>query len=106
MGSLTKRIANHRVRILFVKAMEVINEDPNLALRYTQIARRVAMGTKTRFPQEFRIKICRHCKQFIFPGVNSRIRINQHRETHVTITCFNCLKYTRIKVSKKQHQSM
>jgi ribonuclease P protein subunit RPR2 len=98
----TKRIALQRVRTLFSLAKEVIREDPELAQRYVKIARRIAMGTKLRLPREYRRLVCRHCKSFILPGVNCRVRIQSRREPHVVITCLNCGKHSRMPLKGRE----
>jgi ribonuclease P protein subunit RPR2 len=98
----TKQIAMERVHILFRLAKEAIHEEPRLAQNYVQIARRIAMRTRLRLPVEYRRLICRHCKSFIYPGANCRVRIKQRREPHVVITCLNCGKHMRIPLSKKE----
>jgi len=98
----TKQIAMERVHILFRLAKEAIHEEPRLAQNYVQIARRIAMRTRLRLPVEYRRLICRHCKSFICPGANCRVRIKQRREPHVVITCLNCGKHMRIPLSKKE----
>jgi ribonuclease P protein subunit RPR2 len=100
----TKRIAMERVHILFRLAKEAIHEEPRLAQRYAEIARRIAMRAKVRLPVEYRRLICRRCKSFIYPGVNCRVRIQQRREPHVVITCFNCGGYTRIPLRKREER--
>ena len=100
----TKQIALQRVHILFSLAKEVASEDPELAQRYVQIARRVAMRTRLRLPREYRSLICRKCKSFILPGVNCRIRIQQRREPHMVITCLNCGGHTRIPLRGRNQQ--
>jgi ribonuclease P protein subunit RPR2 len=94
-------IALQRVHTLFHLAKEVIREDPELAQRYVKIARKIAMKTKLRLPKEYRNLICRHCKSFIYPGVNCRIRIQQKREPHIVITCINCGEHSRITMRKR-----
>jgi len=98
----TKQIALQRVHILFRLARETIREDPELAQRYVKIARKIAMRTKLRLPKEYRRQVCRHCKSFVFPGVNCRIRIQSRREPHVVVTCFNCGKHTRIPLKGRE----
>lgn len=98
----TKHIAMERVHILFRMAKEAIHEEPRLAQRYVEIARRVAMRTRLRLPVEYRRLICRHCKGFVYPGVNCRVRIQQRREPHMVITCLNCGKHMRIPLRKKE----
>jgi len=102
MDPTTKRIAMQRVRTLFHLARETVHEDPALAQRYVDIARKVAMAAKVRLPKEYRSQICRHCKSFILPSVNCRVRIKQRREPHMVITCLNCGKQMRIPLKRKE----
>ena len=102
MDPTIKRIAMQCVRTLFHLARETVHEDPALAQRYVDIARKVAMAAKVRLPKEYRSQICRHCKSFILPGVNCRVRIKQRREPHIVITCLNCGKQMRIPLKRKE----
>jgi ribonuclease P protein subunit RPR2 len=101
MDAAIKRIAMQRIQMLFRLARETFHEDPSLAQRYVDIARKIAMAAKTRLPKEYRRQVCRHCKSFILPCVNCRVRIKQRREPHVLITCLNCGKQMRIPLKKK-----
>lgn len=92
----TRRIALQRIHVLFRLAKETIHEDPLLAQRYVKVARKIAMAAKLRLPREYRLLICRYCKSFILPCVNCRVRIQQRREPHVVVTCFNCGKHSRM----------
>jgi ribonuclease P protein subunit RPR2 len=100
----TKRIAMQRIRTLFRLARETYREDPALAQRYVDIARKIAMAAKIRLPQEYRRQVCRHCKSFILPGVNCRVRIKQRREPHVVITCLKCGKHMRVPLESKSKE--
>ena len=102
VDSATKRIAIQRVRNLFRLAKEVFNKDPSLAQRYVDIARKVAMAARIPLPKEYRRMVCRHCKSFILPGANCRVRIKKKREPHVVITCLNCGKHMRIPLKKRK----
>lgn len=97
----TRRIALQRIHALFRLAKQKIREEPELAQHYVDIARKIAMRTKLRLPIEYRRMVCRHCKSFIYPGVNSRIRIQQRREPHMVIACLVCGKHTRIPLKSK-----
>jgi len=97
----TRQIALQRIRTLFRLAEEKIREEPQLAQRYAEIARKIAMRAKLRLPKEYRRMICRHCKSFIYPGVNCRVRVQQRREPHMVITCLVCGKITRIPLKSK-----
>ncbi|KPV61827.1 MAG: Ribonuclease P protein component 4 [Candidatus Bathyarchaeota archaeon BA1] len=94
--SSKREIALQRVHILFREAKKTVHKDPQLAQRYVEIARRIATSTRLRLPREYRRMICRHCKSFILPGVNCRVRIQPRREPHVVVTCLHCGKHTRM----------
>jgi ribonuclease P protein subunit RPR2 len=104
MDATTKRIALQRIQTLFHLARETIHEDHALAQRYVDIARKVAMAAKVRLPREYRRQVCRHCKSFILPGVNCRVRVKQRREPHVVITCLNCGKQMRIPLRRSKEK--
>jgi len=97
----TRRIAMQRIQTLFDLANKTFSENHALAQRYVDIARRIAMGARIRLPKEYRRQVCRHCKSFILPGVNCRVRIQQRREPHIVITCQNCGKTMRLPLQKK-----
>ncbi len=104
MDAATKRIALQRIRTLFRLAREIFHEDPALAQRYVDMARKIAMGANVRLPREYRRQVCRHCKSFILPGVNCRVRVKQRREPHVVITCLKCGKQMRIPLRKRKEK--
>jgi ribonuclease P protein subunit RPR2 len=98
----TRQIAQQRIHRLFDLAKEKIRDEPELAQRYAAIARKIAMRAKLRLPAEYRHMICRHCKSFIYPGVNCRVRVQQRREPHMTITCQVCGETARIPLRKNR----
>jgi len=102
MDAAIKRIATQRIQTLFRLARETFQEDPSLAQRYVDLARKIAMAAKIRLPKEYRRQVCRHCKSFILPGVNCRVRMKQRREPHVAITCLKCGKQMRIPLKRKK----
>ncbi|MCS7096246.1 MAG: ribonuclease P protein component 4 [Nitrososphaerota archaeon] len=102
MDKRVKHIAMQRIQILFTLARETYKEDPHLAQRYVDIARRIAMALRIRLPVEYRRQLCRHCKSFILPGVSCRVRIKQRREPHVVVTCMKCGGHMRIPLRKKE----
>ena len=104
MDSGTRRIARQRIQILFRLANETCDEDQSLAQRYIYLARKIAMAARVRLPTEYRREVCRHCKSFMSPGINCRVRIRQEREPHVVITCLNCGKKMRIPLRKRKEQ--
>lgn len=50
MGGNTKRIALQRIQVLFQLAKENIHDRPDLAQRYVEIARKIAMRTRLHLP--------------------------------------------------------
>jgi len=97
-----RNIARQRVQTLFSLAGETLDKDPVLAQQYANTARRIAMAAKIHLPTQYRRQICRHCKSFILPGVNCRVRVKQLREPHIVITCLKCGKHTRVPLSKRK----
>jgi len=102
MSKETKDIALSRIRTLFQLAQEAIHERPDLAHRYIEIANKIAMRTRLHFPKEYQLLVCGHCKRFILPGVNSRVRIQPKREPHMVITCLDCGAHMRITLKRKK----
>ena len=100
-----KQIAHQRIEILFEQAKKVRRSDPKLAAQYVDLARRIAMAAKIRFPLEFRRQTCRECNSFFVHGVNCRVRVKQKREPHVVVTCLNCGSQTRIMLKSKVQNS-
>jgi len=100
----TRQIALQRIHTLFGLAKKNIRDEPALAQRYAEIARKIAMKTRLRLPIEYRRLVCKHCKSFIYPSVNCRVRIQQKREPHMVITCLVCGKHTRIPLKSKSRK--
>lgn len=96
-----RRVALERISILFERAREVFDCEPEFAQRYVDLARRIGMRYKVRVPPELRRMICRHCKGLILPGRNCIVRIRQEREPHVVITCLRCGGHMRIPLKRK-----
>ncbi|NVM29180.1 MAG: ribonuclease P [Candidatus Helarchaeota archaeon] len=90
-----KKIAAEQITILFEQARQIFEEDPGKAQRYTDMARVISKRCKVRIPKQYKIQICRHCKSYLMPGKNGRVRIRSKRRRHVTITCLNCKRATR-----------
>ena len=100
----TRQIAKQRIQVLFILAEQTIHENPNLAERYIETARKIAMSAKIRLPNECRRQVCKHCKSFILPGVNCRVRLQHRREPHMVITCLKCGGKTRIPITRKENR--
>ncbi|HLD01054.1 MAG TPA: ribonuclease P protein component 4 [Candidatus Nanoarchaeia archaeon] len=93
-----KDISKNRIIELFKQADLIFSTDKTLANRYVNLARKLAMKVKIRIPLDLKRRFCKHCYNYLAPGVNSRIRT---RAGKVVIACLECRKFTRIPVRKK-----
>jgi ribonuclease P protein subunit RPR2 len=105
MDSTTKRIAKRRVEVLFQQAEKARRENPQLASRYVETARKIAMAARIRLPTEYKRRICKNCHTLLVPGDNCRVRIKQKREPHVVVTCLTCGHQTRMLLRKKREKT-
>jgi ribonuclease P protein subunit RPR2 len=85
-------IAKERIQELFRQAEEVFDEDPKLADRYVELARKISMKIKVRIPSSLKRKFCKHCYCFLKPGKNCRVRTHEGK---VVYYCQKCKKYMR-----------
>jgi ribonuclease P protein subunit RPR2 len=102
MNSNTRQIAKQRIQVLFLQAEETRRENPQLASRYVEVARKIAMAAKIRLPPEYKRRICRNCNALLVPGENCRVRVRQRREPHVVVTCLACGHQARVMLRKKK----
>lgn len=103
--NLIKNIAKYRIIFLFRKAHEIFIENKELANRYIYLAKRYSQRSKIKIPKVWKKRICHNCKQFLYPGVNCRIRMQSRKGkgSHISMTCLECQKVTRyfIKIKKR-----
>ncbi len=85
-------IAKERIQELFRQADEVFDEDPKLADRYVELARKISMKIKVRIPSNLKRKFCKHCYCFLKPGKNCRVRTHEGK---VVYYCQKCKKFMR-----------
>ena len=88
--STAREIAKERVRLLVGPALREAVYDNVLANYLANLARKIAMRMRLRLPYEIRQLYCKRCKEFILPGISSRIRIGRSRLKAVRITCLKC----------------
>lgn len=94
-----REIALERIKTLFKEAREVFKKDKNLANRYVELARKIAMKYKVRIPSEMQKQFCKHCYKFLMPDVNCRIRL---KDGKVVYYCLECKKYMRFPYTKEK----
>jgi ribonuclease P protein subunit RPR2 len=98
----TTKIAQERIRTLFQQAEETFPTDPTLAQRHVDLARKIAMRTRTHLAPDLRRRVCPQCKSYLVPGITSRTRIRQRREPHVATTCLKCGHVHRLPLREKE----
>ena len=100
--AIIKKIADTRMNYLFHKAHDIFPSDKDLANRYNYLARRYAQRAKIQIPKTWKKRICHNCKGFLYPGINSRTRINSKgKGSHVSTTCLDCNHTTRYFIKLK-----
>jgi ribonuclease P protein subunit RPR2 len=90
MKNSKKEIATQRILILFENAVSNARNNPQLAERQAQIARKISMRFKIKMPWQIRISFCKKCKRFIVPSISSKVRIGRSNVRAVRITCSFC----------------
>jgi len=85
-----KEIARERIEILFAQAKMRFRDDPKLARRYVELARRIGMKAGVRLTREQKSRVCKGCGSFLVPGANCRVRTRSEGGTIVLITCLEC----------------
>jgi ribonuclease P protein subunit RPR2 len=85
----------NQIHSLMEQADEAIKEDIDIAQKLAKQARRLQMRTRVKFPSKWKKRFCKHCKSFLYPGKNCRVRLSSSNKV-LAILCFNCNQYTRI----------
>lgn len=86
-----KKLALKRIQYLLNLAIErTLLNDEELAQRYAELAKKIAMRHRVKIPREYKRLYCKKCKAFICPGVSARVRLRQERAPHLAITCLKC----------------
>ncbi len=90
------RIAKERISYLIKRAEEYKTKDYELARRYVELARRIAMKYRVRVPRELKALYCKKC---LYPYREGRFRVRV-RKSRVIVTCLNCGYVRRIPITK------
>ena len=89
MKNSKKQIAIKRTEILFNNAISNAKNNPSLAQKQAEIAKKISMKFKITMPFEIRSNFCKKCKKFIAPGITSKIRLGSKPKS-IRITCSYC----------------
>ncbi|MGN6348393.1 MAG: RNase P subunit [Candidatus Nitrosocosmicus sp.] len=98
---------NNKKSIALKKAITLIDaalySQSIFADDYIKTAKKIISKYKIKIPFEYRILFCKHCKKFIIPGKNARIRIGRSTIKALRITCNRC-GYTYRKIIKSKNE--
>ncbi|MBI2134733.1 ribonuclease P [Candidatus Woesearchaeota archaeon] len=92
-----QNIALERVNILFKEAKSMFKEDSKLSDKYVKLARKIAMKYKVKIPPNYKRSFCGHCRSYLMPGKNVRIRAQRG---HIVYYCLNCRHIMRFRYKK------
>ena len=90
MKNSKKEIATKRMEILFNNALSNAKNNPGLAQRQAEIAKKISLKFKIKMPFEISSSFCKKCKKFIVPNISSRVRIGRSNVKSIRITCKFC----------------
>ena len=102
MKHAKRKIALERMHVLINSAISNARLNPDLAQRQASLARRISTHYRIKMPYELRINFCKKCKNFIAPGINSRIRLGRTPLKSIRITCNFCEHTYRKVIAKLQ----
>ena len=102
--TLSPEEVNDKVILLLKKADQLILDDYDLAQVYAKRAREIQMRTRIKFPSQWKKRFCKHCKIFLYPGINCQVRLSSSNKV-VAIKCAKCKGYTRIPYYHRKEES-
>ena len=91
---LERIIAKERIEILFNVMEKTKHEDYELARRYVELARKIAMKYRLKLPKRYKLLFCKRC---LYPYTHGRFRV-RIAKSRVIITCLNCGSIRRIPI--------
>ena len=86
MKQAKRKIALERMYVLINNAVSNARRNPDLAQKEARLARRISTHHRIKMPYELKINFCKQCKNFIAPGINSRIRLGRTPLKSIRIT--------------------
>lgn len=98
-----QQIALQRIHQLFGLAQrKALQGDLQLANRYVHLARKLSMKYLVPIPQEYKRLFCKHCYQFLLPGVTGRTRLHHGK---LVWHCQHCGQFTRRPLHQKRQKT-
>ncbi len=93
-----EQIASERIILLLTRADAIYNQDPILAQRYGELARKIAMKARITIPEHWRLRFCNKCKKYLYPGLTAHVRIKSGKPSRVIYYCDLCNEGKKIKM--------
>lgn len=93
------KIARERIDILMEQAEETFSGDQELARRYANISKRIAMRNAIPLPKRWKRRICKKCGAFLKPGANCKVRTSGGT---LNIICLECSNRVRIPFTREK----
>ena len=90
MKQTRKNIGIERMEILMKNAISNVRKFPELSQRQAYLAKKISTRYRIPMPYEMKMNFCKKCKNFIVPGVTSRIRVGRSSLKSIRITCSYC----------------
>ena len=90
MKKTTKKIAVERMEILLKNAISNFRKYPDLSQRQAFLAKKISTRYRIAMPYEMKMNYCKKCKNFIVPGITSRIRMGRSSLKSIRITRNYC----------------
>ncbi|HDI02684.1 MAG TPA: ribonuclease P [Candidatus Aenigmarchaeota archaeon] len=95
-----RRIARERISILLNLADKEVSKHPERSRRYVELARKIGMRYKVRFPKKYKRRICKTCYSYLKPGVTCTVRLDSKQKC-VVWKCLNCGRERRYPYNRK-----
>jgi len=99
------KIAKERIRILFERAGDEFQKNPELSHRWVRMARKIATRYNLRLPKELKRRFCKKCLRFLVPGKNCRVRTNPKQQA-VIVKCMRCGNIMRFPYRREKKQKI
>src|SRR3989338_7436339 len=90
---ISAKEAKELISNFMFKAKQTFSKNKELANKFVQKARRLAMKTRSRMPSEIKRNFCKHCHSFLIPGQNLRVRTQKGKLVYY---CLECKKHWRM----------
>ncbi|MAF89061.1 MAG: ribonuclease P [archaeon] len=100
-----KLVVQERISRLFSLSRRVFKESPELSNRYVKLARDLGMRFRVKIPTKYKKEYCKKCHTYLKPGVSSKIRLSQNRQSKVMVSCLACGNIMRYPYSREKEKA-